>query len=93
MAGAKILCAYTMENSDVGYFIEVDDIMVAKQLELFFGLYSLGNRIYVSANTDIVLDRLEVNEQIQSRNLMYQMYYLGKTCFIEQVDMSKSLHI
>jgi len=93
MTSAKILCAYTMENADVGYLIEVDDVMVAKQLELFFGLYSLGNRLYVSANTDIVLGRLEVAEQIQSRNLMYQMYYLGKTCFMERVDMSKSLHI
>ena len=44
MAGAKVICAYTMENSDVGC-------------------------------------------------LMYQMYYLGKTCFMEQVDMSKSLYI
>lgn len=68
IAGAKILCTYTMENADVGYLIEVDDIIVAKQIELFFGLYSLGNRIYVSANTDTVLDRLEVNEQIQSRD-------------------------
>lgn len=93
MAGAKILCTYTMENADVGYFIEVDDIIVAKQIELFFGLYNLGNRLYVSANTDVVLGRLEVNEQIQSKNLMYQMYYLGKTCFMERVDMSKSLYI
>lgn len=37
MASAKILCAYTMENADVEYFIEVDDVMVAKQLELFLG--------------------------------------------------------
>lgn len=37
MAGAKILCAYTMENADVRYLIEVDDVMVAKQLELFLG--------------------------------------------------------
>lgn len=41
MAGAKILCAYTMENADVGYFIEVDDVMVAKQLELFLGCIAL----------------------------------------------------
>lgn len=91
MAGAKILCAYTMENADVGYLIEVEDVMVAKQLELFFGLYNLGNRLYVSANTDVVLGRLEVNEQIQSRNFKeIDIYDIGIQAIKSQQPQSKS---